>query len=135
MRTVPYHGGRARRSSTPSKTLTPAQARVAWKRLCEAVIAACEPQRAGAADAAMSLIDPLRGTPKGSFPLPSGDARGAWAEDLRVQAERWRLAPSAATRTAFAPAMVELAKAVLALCWDLGAAEAAAYRARTGQAD
>lgn len=133
MRTVPYHGGRAR--GAVKRSLTPGQARIAWKQLCEALIAAGDPARGGSAEAALSLVDPLRAAPKGSFPLPKGDARAAWAEDLRVWADRWRLTPSAATRTAFAPAMVELAKAVLALCWDLGAAEAAAYRARTGQAD
>lgn len=130
----PYHGGRAARAGKPNpvRTMSAPTARAAWRTLVEAVVAACaEP----AADPALRLVDPLRAVPKGSFPLPAGDARRAWADDFLEQVERWRATPSPDTRRMFAPALAALGRAVDGLCWQLGAEEAARYRAATGQKD
>jgi hypothetical protein len=136
MSRAPYHGGAARRRGKSERgsavTLSPVKARGVWKALTEAVVAACaEPT----ADPALRLVDPLRAVPKGSFPLPAGDARRAWADDFLEQVERWRATPSVATRTLFAPPLATLGRAVEGLCFQLGAEEAARYRAATGQKD
>lgn len=122
---------RAPRHPNAVRALTPAQARPAWIALCEAVIAAT----AAPETVPMSLIDPLRAVPKGSFPLPAGDVRADWAEAFRAEAERWRTTQSYQVRRLFSGALGLRAREIIDLVRELGAAEASNARARMGLRD
>jgi hypothetical protein len=113
-------------------SLTPAQARVAWRGLCEAVAAAC---RSPLADHALALVMPLRAAPEGSYPLPPGDLRRLWVEEFRARAVRWLAMSNPADRVRFADALATDALAVERLTFDLGAEVAQAARRSSGQGD
>ncbi len=110
-----------------ARVLSPRAARGAWIALCEAALSV-----AAAPEGEPHALPPLlKATPRGSFPLPDGDVRKAWAADLWVQLDRWR-ACGADSRRRFAGSLSLLASEVRGLLWDLGAAEAQAHRKSRG---
>lgn len=126
--------GPRRRAGNPNavRTLSPVEARKAWRGLCDAALVAA---RAPASDPTLVLTDPLRAAPKGSYPLPAGDARRAWAEDFREQCDRYRLTANPATRAMFARTLEASAGDVERLTFALGAEVAQAAMSRSGQRD